>query len=42
MIETMHAANGVGLAAQQVGEALQLTVLDVRWSKIGEHVEGGW
>jgi peptide deformylase len=29
MIETMHAANGVGLAAQQVGEALQITVLDV-------------
>ncbi len=29
MIETMHAANGVGLAAQQVGEGLQLTVLDV-------------
>src|SRR5438270_9185644 len=29
MIETMHAANGVGLAAQQVGESLQLTVLDV-------------
>jgi peptide deformylase len=29
MIETMHAANGVGPAAQQVGEALQLTVLDV-------------
>ena len=29
MIETMHAANGVGLAAQQVGRALQLTVLDV-------------
>ena len=29
MIETMHAANGVGLAAQQVGQALQLTVLDV-------------
>ena len=29
MVETMHAANGVGLAAQQVGEALQLTVLDV-------------
>jgi peptide deformylase len=29
MIETMHAANGVGLAAQQVGEALQLTVVDV-------------
>jgi peptide deformylase len=29
MLETMHAANGVGLAAQQVGEALQMTVLDV-------------
>jgi peptide deformylase len=29
MIETMHAANGVGLAAQQIGEALQLTLLDV-------------
>jgi peptide deformylase len=29
MIETMHAANGVGLAAQQVGEPVQLTVLDV-------------
>jgi peptide deformylase len=29
MLETMHDANGVGLAAQQIGEALQLTVLDV-------------
>jgi peptide deformylase len=29
MIETMHAANGVGLAAQQVGEPIQLTVLDI-------------
>ncbi len=29
MLETMHAANGVGLAAQQVGHAVQLTVLDV-------------
>jgi peptide deformylase len=29
MIETMHAAHGVGLAAQQVGEDLQLSVLDV-------------
>src|SRR5207237_8904570 len=29
MVETMHAANGVGLAAPQIGEALQLTVLDV-------------
>jgi len=30
MFETMHAAKGVGLAAQQVGHALQLTVLDIR------------
>ena len=29
MIEKMHAASGIGLAAQQIGEALQLTVLDV-------------
>jgi peptide deformylase len=30
MFETMHAAKGVGLAAQQVAQALQLTVIDVR------------
>ena len=30
MLETMKAAAGVGLAAQQVGHALQLTVIDVR------------
>jgi peptide deformylase len=30
MFETMYAAKGIGLAAQQVGRALQLTVLDVR------------
>lgn len=30
MFETMRAARGVGLAAQQVGYALQLTVIDVR------------
>ena len=30
MIETMHAYKGVGLASQQVGRALQLTVIDVR------------
>ena len=29
MIATMHAAHGVGLAAQQIGEALQLNVLDI-------------
>lgn len=30
MLETMYAAKGVGLAAQQVGRPLQLTVVDVR------------
>lgn len=30
MLETMQAAAGVGLAAQQVGHALQLAVIDVR------------
>jgi peptide deformylase len=30
MLETMRSAKGVGLAAQQVGRALQLTVIDVR------------
>jgi len=29
MIETMRGAHGVGLAAQQIGEALQLIVLDI-------------
>ncbi len=30
MIETMHVNHGIGLAAQQVDQALQLTVIDVR------------
>jgi peptide deformylase len=30
MLQTMYDAAGVGLAAQQVGRALQLTVIDVR------------
>jgi peptide deformylase len=30
MLETMYAAKGVGLAAQQIGRALQLAVIDVR------------
>jgi peptide deformylase len=30
MFETMYATKGIGLAAQQVGRALQLTVIDVR------------
>jgi len=29
MVETMREANGVGLAAQQVGHALQLAIVDV-------------
>jgi peptide deformylase len=33
MFETMYEAAGVGLAAQQVGHPLQLTVLDVRAAK---------
>ena len=33
MLETMCDAAGVGLAAQQVGHALQLTVIDVRGAK---------
>ena len=30
MIETMHAEEGIGLAAQQIGKALQLCVVDIR------------
>jgi peptide deformylase len=33
MFETMNASHGIGLAAQQVGRALQLTVIDVREAK---------
>ena len=33
MIESMHAAGGIGLAAQQVGRAIQLCVIDLRLSK---------
>jgi peptide deformylase len=33
MFETMHASHGIGLAAQQVGQALQLTIIDVREAK---------
>ena len=29
MLETMHEANGIGLAAQQVGEAIQFCVVEV-------------
>jgi peptide deformylase len=30
MFETMYEAAGIGLAAQQIGQALQITVIDVR------------
>lgn len=33
MFETMDERHGVGLAAQQIGKALQLTVIDVREAK---------
>ena len=33
MFETMRANHGIGLAAQQIGRALQLTVIDVREAK---------
>src|SRR5208282_715007 len=33
MFETMHANHGIGLAAQQVGKPVQLTVIDVREAK---------
>lgn len=33
MVATMHAAHGIGLAAQQVGRALQLCVIDLRDSE---------
>lgn len=33
MIETMYAANGLGLAAQQIGRTIMLTVIDVSGSE---------
>ena len=33
MLETMYASHGVGIAAQQVGHALMLSVIDVRESE---------
>lgn len=44
MIETMHVSEGIGLAAQQIGKALQVCVLDLRatdldfdWELDGAH-----
>ncbi len=33
MVDTMHEAAGIGLAAQQIGQAIQLTVIDLRESE---------
>jgi peptide deformylase len=44
MVETMHAAAGIGLAAQQIGRAMQFFVMDLRearsqfsWELDGRH-----
>lgn len=44
MIETMHVSEGIGLAAQQIGKAVQVCVLDLRntdldfdWELDGSH-----
>jgi peptide deformylase len=34
MVETMHAAGGIGLAAQQIGQAIQLCVVDLRQAEV--------
>lgn len=34
MIATMHKAEGIGLAAQQIGQAIQLCVVDLRGAKV--------
>jgi peptide deformylase len=34
MVATMHAARGIGLAAQQIGRALQLCVVDLRPAEV--------
>ena len=37
MIETMYAADGVGLAAPQIGESLSLFVIDVDFDREAKH-----
>ena len=34
MVETMHVAGGIGLAAQQIGHAVQLCVVDLRQAEV--------
>ena len=34
LVETMHAAGGIGLAAQQIGQAVQLCVVDLRQAEV--------
>ena len=36
MIETMYAADGVGLAAPQIGLSLRIFVMDTQWHKTNE------
>ena len=39
MFETMYSARGIGLAAQQIGQALQLAT---RWQRLMWHAIGSW
>jgi peptide deformylase len=34
MVETMHEAGGIGLAAQQIGQAIQLCLVDLRQAEV--------
>jgi peptide deformylase len=34
LVETMHEAGGIGLAAQQIGQAVQLCVVDLRQAEV--------
>lgn len=34
LVETMHEAGGIGLAAQQIGQAIQLCVVDLRQAEV--------
>ncbi|MBX3738203.1 MAG: peptide deformylase [Candidatus Didemnitutus sp.] len=34
MVDTMHGAHGIGLAAQQIGQAIQLCVIDLRETEV--------
>lgn len=40
MIETMYAADGVGLAAPQIGLSLRIFVMDTQWHNTGKRQPG--